>query len=161
MPPSYLEPDGHSRSPPVVNFANYHPDMIRALSIAWVALAMAFTGGAAAGVASAEPPPPCGFTLSPPEVVQVNGASMVTATVAPDVCIVPPAGPSLNVACLQLLGVDTGGTCAQSRGTDTAQVYVPYRPGTYAARGRGCPSWIGQANGAPICQLLGPVNAPL
>lgn len=144
----------------MVTFANYHPDMIRALSIAWaVALALAFTGGAGTDIASAEPPPPCGFTLSAPQVVQVNGASMVTATVAPDVCVVPPAGPSLNVACLQLLGVDTGGTCAQSRGTDTAQVYVPYRPGTYAARGRGCPSWIGQANAAPICQLLGPVNA--
>jgi hypothetical protein len=67
--------------------------------------------GPGAGVAGAEPPPPCDFTLSPPEVVRVNGASMVTSTVAPDVCIVPPAGPSLNVACLELLGVDTGGTC--------------------------------------------------
>ena len=98
--------------------------------------------------------------VSAPEVVQVNGATMVTATLGPDACGFP-AGPSLSIACLQLLGVDTGGTCTQAHGTDPAQIYVPYRQGgTYAASGRGCPSWAGQPP-AQWCQILGPYTATL
>lgn len=140
---------------------SYYPGMMRALTVAWLALTLGLAGIAVSTVASAEPLPPCGYQLSTPALVQVNGATMVTATVEPAICIMPPAGPSLSVACLQLQGVDSGGTCTQSHDSDTAQVYVPYRPGgTYAAYGRGCPSWIGQ-NTAQLCQQLGPNTATL
>ena len=122
--------------------------------------ALAVAGFAGPALGHAEPPPPCAFTLSTPEVVQVNGATMVTASLGPGACAFP-AGPSLSIACLQLQGVDTGGTCTQAHGSDPAQIYVPYRPGgTYAASGRGCPSLAGQSP-AQWCQILGPYTATL
>jgi hypothetical protein len=128
--------------------------------VATVALIAALTGVPGAAVAGAEPPPPCSFTLSAPEVTQVNGATMVTATLGPDVCGLP-AGPSISVACLQLQGVDPGATCTQARGSDPAQIFLPYKPGgTYASSGRGCPSWIG-SQPAQWCQILGPYTATL
>ncbi|MCV7226017.1 hypothetical protein H7J73_08220 [Mycolicibacterium komossense] len=127
--------------------------------LAWAGV-VALSGLTGITAAHAEPPPPCSFTLSAPEVVQVDGVAMVTATLGPDACGFP-AGPSLSIACLQLQGVDTGGTCTQAHGSDPAQIYVPYRPGgTYASSGRGCPSWAGQSP-AQWCQILGPVTATL
>lgn len=127
--------------------------------LAWAGV-VALSGLTGITAARAEPPPPCSFTLSAPEVVQVDGVAMVTATLGPDACGFP-AGPSLSIACLQLQGVDTGGTCTQAHGSDPAQIYVPYRPGgTYASSGRGCPSWAGQSP-AQWCQILGPVTATL
>ena len=122
-------------------------------------MALAVTGGAAAGVANAEPTPPCSFTLSPPQVVQVSGASLVTATVAPAGCEVP-ANPHLSVACLKLQGSDSPGQCMDATGIVTARVYYPYRPGaTYVSTGKGCAS-----TGNPptsICQSVGPYTATL
>ena len=71
--------------------------MIRPVMVLWVALTVALTGVACASVAGAEPPPPCSFTLSPPHVVQISGADMVTATMAPTGCGIP-ARPYLSVA---------------------------------------------------------------
>jgi hypothetical protein len=136
--------------------------MIRVLSaVACVTLTVGLTGGVSAPTAGAEPFPPCGFQISPPEIIQVEGVSVVTTTVSPDVCLTPPAGLSQNVACIQLEGGNTGQTCAQSRDTGVAQVYVPLVPGsTYTASGRGCPRWEGQYI-SQDCQILGPVSATL
>ena len=122
-------------------------------------MALAVTGVVAAGVADAEPTPPCSFTLSPPQVVQVSGASFVTATVAPAGCEAP-SNPHQSVACLQLQGSDSPGQCMAARGILTAQVYHRYQPGaTYVSTGRGCAS-----TGNPprsICQSVGPYPATL
>ncbi len=65
----------------------YYPAMMRVLTVAWLALTLALAGVAVSTVAGAEPLPPCGYQLSTPALVQVNGATMVTATVEPAVCI--------------------------------------------------------------------------
>jgi hypothetical protein len=138
--------------------------MIRSVLAFWVAFSVMLSGVGAATIAHADPPPPppCAFTLSPPQVVQVAGASMVTATVEIGNCVAPPAGPTMSVACVQLQAANAVTQCAQAHGQDAAQVfYSPYQPGaTYIATGRGCPSWIGQSI-APICQILGPETATL
>jgi hypothetical protein len=134
--------------------------MIRAGVAFWAALTLALAGVVAAGAAQAEPwpPAPCGFTLSPPQVVQVDGVSKVTATVTSTVCGVA-ASPYQSVACVELAG-QQGGSCMQ--GTDTAQVYFePYQPGaTYSSRGRGC-GIIVPTLPADNCQILGPLTATL
>lgn len=122
------------------------------------------TVSAAAGFGTAHaqpPPPPCSFTLSSPQVVQVSGVDMVSATVAPDACG-PPATPATSVACLQIQVGDRAIRCSPSDNSGSAQVFVePYVPGaTYVSSGRGCGAWIGQLP-APDCQLLGPYSATL
>ena len=137
----------------------YNPGMSRPTLFVWVASAVALSSVAGASAARGEPPPPCSFALSPPQVVQVAGVSMVTATVAPAGCGMP-ASPFLSVACLQ--GSDWATQCSQAHGGDTAQVSVPYRPGaTYTSTGRGLGSWIGQSTPTQDWQLLGPYIATL
>lgn len=128
-------------------------------------LAAAFTT-AIAGVsgmsfAHAEPPPPCSFTLSLPQVVQISGVDTVTATLTPDGCG-PPAIPAQSVACMQIQAGDRVTRCYPSDPSGSAQVFFePYIAGvTYVATGRGCSAWIGQSP-APECQLLGPYSATL
>ncbi len=135
--------------------------MIRAVVAFWAALTLALAGvvGATAAHAEPMPPPPCGFTLSPPQVVQVDGVSKVTATVTSTVCGVA-ASPYQSVACVELAG-QQGGSCMQ--GTDSAQAYYsePYQPGaTYSSRGRGC-GIIVPTLPADNCQILGPITATL
>ena len=61
---------------------NYDPGMIRSPMVLIAAAALAFGGTAA--VAGASPsPPPCAYTLSPPQVVQLSGTNVVTATLSP------------------------------------------------------------------------------
>jgi hypothetical protein len=125
------------------------------------ALTLALAGVIGIGTAQAEPwpPSPCGFTLSPPQVVQVDGVSKVTATVTSTVCGVA-ASPYQSVACVELAG-QPGGSCMQ--GTDSAQAYYsqPYQPGaTYTSRGRGC-GIIVPTLPADNCQILGPLTATL
>lgn len=129
--------------------------------IAWITAALPLVGLAGAGVAAAEPPPPCSFTLSSPQVVHRDGVDVVTATVAPGDCG-PPAAPYLTVACVQAVGGSAPMQCAQGRGAQPAEVfYAPFVPGTaYVATGRGCGSWIG-TDPAPRCQPLGPHAATL
>ncbi|MET0757040.1 MAG: hypothetical protein ABWY39_03440 [Mycobacterium sp.] len=131
--------------------------MVRRVAVFPAVLALAVTGVVAAGVATAEPP--CSYTLSPPQVVQVSGASMVTATVSPAGCTAP-SNSHLSVACLQVQGSDGPGECANGLGLVTAQVYAPYRTGaTYISTGKGCAS-----TGNPprsFCQVVGPTAATL
>src|SRR5689334_1469954 len=134
--------------------------MLRVVIALWASVILALTG-AAEGIASAEPwpPSPCGFTITPPQVVQVDGVSKVTATVTSTVCG-PAASPYQSVACVELAG-QPGGSCMQ--GTDTAQVFFsqPYTPGaTYTSRGRGC-GIIVPTLPADNCQILGPITATL
>ncbi|WP_370330126.1 hypothetical protein [Mycolicibacterium hippocampi] len=126
-----------------------------------VAVTAAFACVSGATPALAGPPPPCSFTLTPPQVVQVAGVSTVTATLAPDQCG-PPATPAASVACLEMPGGNAVKRCYPSDGTGRAQVFFePYVAGaTYIATGRGCGAWIGQPP-APDCQLLGPYAAAL
>jgi hypothetical protein len=138
---------------------NYDPGMIRSLMILTAATALTFAG--AAGVAGAEPAPPlpCSYTLSPPQVVQVSGTNMVTATLTPAAC--DQSDSYLLVACVQLKGSDGPGQCAQGQGILPAQVYYqPYRPGaTYISTGRGCSSKGNPPQ--PFCRPTGPFTATL
>jgi hypothetical protein len=122
-------------------------------------IAVAFSCFVAA-TASAQPPPPCGFNLSPPQVDQVAGVPTVFATVTPGTCI-PPGAADLSVACLQALD-GSSRLCNQGRGPDGARVDLgPVRPGvTYESTGRGVPTWLGQ-QAAPEWQVLGPIAATL
>jgi hypothetical protein len=133
--------------------------MIRSLMVLTAATALTFAG--AAGVAGAEPAPPpsCSYTLSPPEVVQLSGTNMVTATLTPAAC--NQSDTYLLVACVQLQGSDGPGQCAQGQGTLPAQVYFqPYRPGaTYISTGRGCSSKGNPRQ--PVCRPTGPLTATL
>jgi hypothetical protein len=143
--------------------ANYHSDVTRAVVVlsGVVVVASGLTGCTRAAVAHAEPPAPCSYTLSLPEVVQVGGASMVTATVTPSACGFP-ARPGQAVACVQPQGDDSVISCMQGKGDDPAQVYVPYRPDeTYVSTGRGCGAWAGVMELTPNCQILGPLTATL
>lgn len=136
--------------------------MIRALNLLVVVPSITAAGVAAAASAPAQPPPPnpgpCTFTLSAPQVVQVDGVSKVTATITPTGCI-PPWQPRQSVACIH---VDGQGQCMQSVEGAVAQVYFePYTPGaTYVATGRGC-GGIYPYEPDPNCALLGPVSATL
>lgn len=125
-----------------------------------VTLAAVFTGVPGAPLAHAGPPPPCSFTLTAPQVVQVAGVATVTATLSPAECG-PPAQPATSVACLQMQG-DGVPRCYPSDASGTARVFLdPYVAGaTYVATGRGCGAWIGQPP-APDCQPMGPVSATL
>jgi hypothetical protein len=135
---------------------NYDPVMIRSMVLAGT-LASALV---AAGPVKAEPaPPPCSYTLSGPQVVQLSGTNAVTATLSPAGCDRSVAYQT--VACVQLQGTDGPGQCAQQNGILTAQVfYQPYRPGaTYIATGRGCATTGNPPQ--PVCQPIGPVTATL
>jgi hypothetical protein len=84
--------------------------------------ALALALGGTAAVARAEPsPPPCAYTLSPPQVTQLSGTNVVTASLSPAGCDRSVA--YLTVACVQLLGSDGPGQCAQQSGILTAQVF--------------------------------------
>ncbi|RDH80246.1 hypothetical protein DVS77_03975 [Mycolicibacterium moriokaense] len=134
--------------------------MMRLVMAFCATFALALAGVVGSGAAQAEPwpPSPCGFTLTPPEVVQVDGVSKVSATITSAACGVA-ASPYQSVACVALAG-QQGGTCMQ--GLDTAQVYLePYTPGaTYTSRGRGC-GIIVPTLPADNCQILGPISATL
>ncbi|ODQ93799.1 hypothetical protein [Mycolicibacterium holsaticum] len=134
--------------------------MIRVITALW-ASTVVLAGMASVPTAHAQPPPPpgpCSFTLSPPQVVQVSGADMVTATVTPVGCL-GMFEPKFGVACVHVQGGP--GKCAQSRGAQSAQVYEPYHPGTtYVSSGRGCGAMFDFTTD-PNCQVLGPVTATL
>jgi hypothetical protein len=130
--------------------------MIRSLMLL-VAAAMLPIAGTSA-VAAADPiPPTCTYNLSPPQVVDVSGTSMVTATLSPGAC--DRSNVYLSVACVQLQGSPEPAKCEQNNGVLTAQVfYAPYRPGgTYVSTGRGCASTGNPPQ--PVCTPVGPVTA--
>src|SRR5262245_4821592 len=122
--------------------------------------AVVLTLGGTAPVADAEPTaPPCSYRLSPPQVVQLSGTNVVTATLSPAACNQSTA--YLTVACVQLQGSDGPGQCAQQSGILTAQVfYQPYRPGArYVSTGRGCANTGNPPQG--VCVPMGPLSATL
>jgi hypothetical protein len=131
--------------------------MIRSPMVLTAAVTLALAGAAA--VAHAEPSPPCSYRLSPPQIVQLGGTNVVTATLSLAGCDQSTA--YLTVACVQMQGSDGAGQCAQQSGILTAQVfYQPYRPGaTYIATGRGCSSKGNPPQ--PSCQPTGPLTATL
>jgi hypothetical protein len=133
--------------------------MIRSLMVLATAVGLTLVGPA--GLAGAEPSSPqaCAYTLSPPQVVQVSGTDVVTATLTPAACNRSQA--YLLVACIQLEGSDGPGQCAQSGGTVPVQVYYqPYRPGAvYISTGRGCASTGNPPT--PVCLAAGPYTATL
>ena len=119
-------------------------------------------GIVSAGGAQAQPPPnpgPCNYTLSPPQVVQVDGVSKVTATLTPAGCLAPWK-PKYGIACLSIQGGSQ--QCANSRNAAPTQVfYEPYQPGaTYESSGRGCGAVFDYTTD-PNCLLVGPVTATL
>jgi hypothetical protein len=137
---------------------NYHPGMFRSPMVLTSAVTLALAGTAA--IAHAAPaPPPCSYTLSPPQVVELSGTNVVTATLSPAGCNQSTA--YVTVACVQLQGSDGPGQCQQQNGILTAQVfYHPYRPGaTYVATGRGCANTGNPPQ--PVCQPMGPLAATL
>jgi hypothetical protein len=129
--------------------------MIRSLVFPIAAATLSVAGTTA--VAAAEPPSTCTYNLSPPQVVDVSGTQMVTATLSPGAC--DRANAYLSVACVQEEGSPGPGKCVQNNGNLTAQVFfAPYRPGaTYVSTGRGCAN-IGNPP-QPVCTPVGPVAA--
>jgi hypothetical protein len=136
---------------------NYHPRMIRSALVLFAAVALCFVGIVPAGASPSAPP--CSFTLSPPQVVQLSGTNVVTATLSPAAC--DQSDTYLSVACVQLQGSDGPGQCAQGQGILPAQVhFAPYRPGaTYVSTGRGCSSKGNPPQ--PFCRPAGPLTATL
>jgi hypothetical protein len=129
--------------------------MIRSLMLLVAAATLSVAG---TGVAAADPvPATCSYNLSPPQVVDVSGTGMVTATLSPGAC--DRSNVYLSVACLQLQGSPEPPKCVQNNGVLTAQVYyAPYRPGgTYVATGRGCANTGNPPQ--PVCTPVGPVTA--
>src|SRR5215207_4797752 len=119
--------------------------MIRSALVLFAAVALCFVGIVPAGASPSAPP--CSFTLSPPQVVQLSGTNVVTATLSPAAC--DQSDTYLSVACVQLQGILP------------AQVhFAPYRPGaTYVSTGRGCSSKGNPPQ--PFCRPAGPLTATL
>ncbi|MDG5485169.1 hypothetical protein [Mycolicibacterium gadium] len=128
--------------------------MIRSLTLL---LAAATLPLASTAVAVAEPPPTCTYNLSPPQVVDVSGTSMVTATISPGAC--ERSNVYLSVACLQMQGSPNPPICQSSNGVLPAQVfYAPHEPGaTYVSTGRGCANTGNPPQ--PVCTPVGPLTA--
>jgi hypothetical protein len=131
--------------------------MIRSLSFLIAAATLPVAGSAA--VAGAEPPPTCAYNLSAPQVVDVSGTNMVTATIAPGAC--ERSDVYLSVACVQMQGSPGPPKCESNSGILPAQVfYAPYEPGaTYVSTGRGCAN-----TGNPpqaVCTPVGPFTETL
>ncbi len=136
----------------------YDPGMIRSLTLLIAAAVLPVAGTAA--VAGAQPAPPtCAYNLSPPQLVDVSGTDMVTATVSTGAC--DHSTTYFSVVCLQEEGSPGPPKCEQNNGVLTAQVfYAPYRPGaTYVSTGRGCANTGNPPQ--PVCTPVGPVAATL
>ena len=132
-------------------------------AVMWPGLAIPVVMVAAlsgAGHAAAAPGDPgCTTTLSAPQVIDVSGTAMVSASASPGAC--NRAEPQLQVACLQLVGSAVAPVCVQAEGPGTARVtFAPYTPGaSYVATGRSCAN----AGSPPVtyCRSAGPLTATL
>jgi len=135
----------------------YDPGMIRSLTLLVAAATLPLAGTAA--VAVAEPPPTCSYNLTAPQVVDVSGTNMVTATIQPGAC--ERSNVYLSVACVQKQGSPEAPKCQENNGVLPAQVfYAPYEPGsTYVSTGRGC---VNTGNPPqPVCTPVGPFTATI
>lgn len=135
----------------------YDPGMIRSLTILVAAATLPLAGTTA--VAVAEPPPTCSYNLTAPQVVNVSGTNMVTATIQPGAC--ERANVYLSVACVQKQGSQEAPKCEENNGVLPAQVfYAPYEPGaTYVSTGRGCANTGNPPQ--PVCTPVGPYTATI
>jgi hypothetical protein len=101
----------------------------------------------------------CTFILTPPKVAQINGLSLVVATLRPGPCTIR-ARPNLSVVCLSVAGAGSQGECASKSGADPAEVRYPYQPGsTYVVRAQGCASTFEPPY--TLCQDYGPSQITL
>ena len=125
--------------------------------LAPVLILAALSGAGPAGAAPEDPG--CSTSLSAPQVIDVSGTAMVSASVSPGAC--NRAEPQLQVACLQRAGSTVAPVCVQAEGPNTARVTLaPYQPGaTYVATGRSCAN----AGSPPVtfCRSAGPLSATL
>lgn len=115
--------------------------------------------GGAGHAAAAPDDQGCSTALSAPQLIDVSGTAMVSASVSPGAC--NRAEPQLQVACLQLVGSAVAPVCVQAEGPSTARVkFAPYTPGaSYVATGRSCAN-----TGSPavtFCRAAGPITATL
>lgn len=122
-----------------------------------VVVVAALSGAGHAAAAPADPG--CATTLSAPQVIDVSGTAMVSASASPGAC--NRAEPQLQVACLQRVGSTVAPVCVQAEGPGTARVnFAPYTPGaSYVATGRSCAN----AGSPPVtyCRSAGPLTATL
>jgi hypothetical protein len=137
--------------------------MIRCIAVAVSSLATMLAGLAFATTATAAPDggaePSCVYTLSKPQVVQVSGTPMVTATLKPYPCTGSINPNYLNV-CLKPEQDASAGKCGFSSVPSMAEVFVPYKPGTiYVTSGTGCGS-VFTTQGS-ICSSVGPFSTTL
>ncbi len=138
--------------------------MIRPLAVV-SSFAVALAGLGLATPASASPgsdetaQPSCVYTLSAPQVIQVSGTAMVTATLTPYPCT-GSISPNSMTVCLQAEQRPAAGKCGFSAVPDYAEVFVPYEPGmTYVSKGTGCGS-VYTTQGT-LCASVGPYSTSL
>lgn len=148
---------------PKSTVARYRSEMLpRSLATLCAGLLMAFIGVYPAGVSHASPsggedPGQCSFILTPPQVVQVSGLSLVSATLGPGPCTMH-ASPNSSTVCLSVAG--SQGECASKNGPDLAVARYPYQPGTtYVVRAEGCASLF--VPPYTLCQNFGPTQFTL
>jgi hypothetical protein len=139
--------------------------MIRFLAVVVSSLAMALTRLGCPTNAIASPPsdgaeqPSCVYTLSKPQLIQVSGTTMVTATLTPYPCT-GSINPNYLSVCLKPEQNASAGSCGFSAVPSVAEVFAPYKPGTtYVTTGTGCGS-VYTTQGS-ICSSLGPHSTTL
>jgi hypothetical protein len=139
--------------------------MNRCLAAVVSSLAITLAGLACAATANADPTPDvveepsCVYTLSTPQVVQVSGVAMVTATLTPYPCT-GSINPNSMTVCLEAEQNPSAGKCGFSAVPDFAEVFVPYKPGTtYISKGTGCGS-VYTTQGS-LCATVGPNRTAL
>lgn len=139
--------------------------MNRRLAVVIGIVTLSLAGAGWLPTAAATPPPAtadepsCTYTLSTPQLVQVSGTTMVTATLTPYPCTGSISPNSLTV-CVTPQHNPTAGQCGFSAVPTKAQVFVAYKPGTtYVTRGTGCGS-VYTTDGT-ICSTVGPDTTTL
>jgi hypothetical protein len=141
------------------------PGMTRSIGVIVSSFAVALMGLSCATVATASPPtdgaeqPSCVYTLSPAQLVDVSGTTMVTATLTPYPCT-GSINPNSMTVCVEPEQNPAAGRCGFSAIPSFAEVFVPYKPGmTYIAKGTGCGS-VYTTQGS-LCASVGPYRSTL
>lgn len=139
--------------------------MTRSIGVIVSSFAVALTGLSGATAATASPPPDgadqpsCVYTLSPAQLVDVSGTTMVMATLTPYPCT-GSINPNSLTVCVTPEQNPSAGTCGFSAVPSMAEVFVPYKPGTtYLVKGTGCGS-VYTTQGS-ICSTVGPFTVTL
>lgn len=138
--------------------------MIRCLTAVRTVMAMPLIIVCSAGISHAspsegDPTGQCSFVLTPPQVVQVNGVSEVSAAMHPGSCTID-ANPSSEVVCLSIQGDGSSGQCKYKAGQEPVVISYAYRPGaTYVLKAQGCVSTITPPY--TLCQNFGPSQTTL